>query len=140
MKSVRIELKRSCLECDYCELEIEKVCDLITACQVLRCGHAKVCKGYIDDSGPIISDDLEREEEKKNKWTPTRERLPENDEIMLIQITGQAENAGFQDAMQIGYYDPDTDHWCVDGYEDFVGEVTAWQPLPDEYEEDTCAD
>ena len=59
MKSVRIELKRSCLECDYCELEIEKVCGLITACQVLRCGHANVCKGYIDDQDPIISDCLE---------------------------------------------------------------------------------
>lgn len=132
MKSVRIELKRSCLECDYCELEIEKVCGLITACQVLRCGHANVCKGYIGDQDPIISDCLE----EKKEWILTGERLPEDDTFVLVQITGQAANVGFNNALQIGYYDKGTHFWCIDGYEDFVGEVIAWQLLPDEYEEE----
>ncbi|MGO5166570.1 MULTISPECIES: DUF551 domain-containing protein [unclassified Candidatus Paralachnospira] len=131
MKSVRIELKRSCLECDYCELEIEKVCGLITACQVLRCGHANVCKGYIDDQDPTISDCLE----EKKEWILTGERLPEDDTLVLVQITGQTATTGLQNAMQIGYYDLNWRRWYIDGYEDFVGEVIAWQPLPEPYKE-----
>lgn len=132
MKSVRIELKRSCLECDYCELEIEKVCDLITACQVLRCGHANVCKGYIDDQDPTISDCLE----EKKEWILTGERLPEDDTFVLVQITGTADHEKFNNAIQLGSYYP-ADGWLIDGHFDFVGEVAAWQPLPDEYEENT---
>ena len=132
MKSVRIELKRSCLECDYCELEIEKVCDLITACQVLRCGHANVCKGYIDDQDPTISDCLE----EKKEWILTGERLPEDDTFVLVQITGTADHEKFNNAIQLGSYYP-SDGWLIDGHFDFEGEVVAWQPLPDEYEENT---
>ena len=131
MKSVRIELKRSCLECDYCELEIEKVCGLITACQVLRCGHANMCKGHIDDQDPTISDCLE----EKKEWILTGERLPEDDTLVLVQITGQTATTGLQNAMQIGYYDLNWRRWYIDGYEDFVGEVIAWQPLPEPYKE-----
>lgn len=131
MKSVRIELKRSCLDCNYCELEIEKVCDLITACQVLRCGHANVCKGYIDDQDPTISDCLE----EKKEWILTGERLPEDDTLVLVQITGQTATTGLQNAMQIGYYDLNWRRWYIDGYEDFVGEVIAWQPLPEPYKD-----
>lgn len=132
MKSVRIELKRSCLECDYCELEIEKVCGLITACQVLRCGHANVCKGYIDDQDPTISDCLE----EKKEWILTGERLPEDDTFVLVQITGTADHEKFNNAIQLGSYYP-ADGWLIDGHFDFEGEVVAWQPLPDEYEENT---
>ena len=132
MKSVRIELKRSCLECDYCELEIEKVCDLITACQVLRCGHANVCKGYIDDQDPTISDCLE----EKKEWILTGERLPEDDTFVLVQITGTADHEKFNNAIQLGSYYP-ADGWLIEGHFDFEGEVVAWQPLPDEYEENT---
>lgn len=132
MKSVRIELKRSCLECDYCELEIEKVCGLITACQVLRCGHANVCKGYIDDQDPKISDCLE----EKKEWILTGERLPEDDTFVLVQITGTADHEKFNNAIQLGSYYP-ADGWLIDGHFDFDGEVVAWQPLPDEYEENT---
>lgn len=132
MKSVRIELKRSCLECDYCELEIEKVCGLITACQVLRCGHANVCKGYIDDQDPIISDCLE----EKKEWILTGERLPEDDTFVLVQITGTADHEKFNNAIQLGSYYP-ADGWLIDGHFDFEGEVVAWKPLPDKYEENT---
>lgn len=130
MKSVRIELKRSCLECDYCELEIEKVCGLITACQVLRCGHANVCKGYIDDQDPTISDCLE----EKKEWILTGERLPEDDTFVLVQITGTADHEKFNNAIQLGSYYP-ADGWLIDGHFDFEGEVVAWQPLPEPYKE-----
>ena len=129
MKSVRIELKRSCLDCDYCELEIEKVCGLITACQVLRCGHAKVCKKYIDDPDPTISDCLE----EKNEWIRPGERLPKDDTLVLVQITGQDASTGFENALQIGEYYPD-EGWIIDGYPEFEGEIIAWRPLPEPYE------
>lgn len=130
MKSVRIELKRSCLECDYCELEIEKVCGLITACQVLRCGHANVCKGYIDDQDPTISDCLE----EKKEWILTGERLPEDDTFVLVQITGTADHEKFNNAIQLGSYYP-ADGWLINGHFDFEGEIIAWQPLPEPYKE-----
>ena len=130
MKSVRIELKRSCLECDYCELEIEKVCDLITACQVLRCGHANVCKGYIDDQDPTISDCLE----EKKEWILTGERLPEDDTFVLVQITGTANHVKFNNAIQLGSYYP-AEGWLIDEYPEFEGEIIAWQPLPEPYKE-----
>lgn len=76
----------------------------------------------------------QKNEEQKNEWIRAKEQLPKNNEIVLVQITGQAANVGFNNALQIGYYDKDTHFWCIDGYEDFVGEVIAWQLLPDEYE------
>lgn len=78
----------------------------------------------------------QKNEEQKNGWIRAKERVPKSNEIVLVQITGQAANAGFDNALQIGYYDKDTHFWCIDGYEDFVGEVIAWQLLPDEYEEE----
>ena len=78
----------------------------------------------------------QKNEEQKNEWIRAKEQWPKNNEIVLVQITGQAANVGFNNALQIGYYDKDTHFWCIDGYEDFVGEVIAWQLLPDEYEEE----
>ena len=78
----------------------------------------------------------QKNEEQKNGWILAKEQLPKNNEIVLVQITGQAANARFNNALQIGYYDQGTHFWCIDGYEDFAGEVIAWRLPPDEYEEE----
>ena len=91
-----------------------------------------MCKGYIDDQDPTISDCLE----EKKEWILTGERLPEDDTFVLVQITGTADHEKFNNAIQLGSYYP-ADGWLIDGHFDFEGEVVAWQPLPDEYEENT---
>lgn len=74
-------------------------------------------------------------ERAKHRWILTGERLPEDDTFVLVQITGTADHEKFNNAIQLGSYYP-ADGWLIDGHFDFVGEVAAWQPLPEPYKED----
>lgn len=141
MDNVNIKLKKCCLTCAYCDVVADKAVkryftDTEEKCWNITCSHAGVCKSYIDDPGHTINNHLKSKKEEKSEWTPTKKQLPQNDEILLVQITGKTATREFQNALQIGYYDQDQDHWYIDGYEDFVGKVVAWQPLPEEYEEE----
>ena len=131
MKRINIKLKRSCLDCDYCKLEIEKIYDsFITELQVLRCEHANVCKKYMDGPNQTISDYLE----EKKEWFLPGERLPEDDAFVLVQLTEKATYAKFNNKIQLGSYYKKIG-WVIDGYCDLDEEVVAWQPLPEAYEE-----
>ena len=132
---------------DYLELDLEllKCCDAIVMLdgwqQSRGCnreyGYAVGTKKKIIAYNTLKTmEKNQKNEEQKNGWIRAKEQVPKNDEIVLVQITGQTATAGFQNAMQIGYYDPNLRRWHIDGYEDFVGEVIAWQLLPDEYEEE----
>lgn len=132
---------------DYLELDLELLewCDTIVMLdgwqQSRGCnreyGYAVGTKKKIIAYSTLKTMEKEQKnEEQKNGWIRAKEQLPKNNEIVLVQITGQAANARFNNALQIGYYDQCTHFWCIDGYEDFAGEVIAWQMLPDEYEEE----
>jgi hypothetical protein len=71
----------------------------------------------------------------KDEWIPCSERLPENDELMLVYYIDPRENAV---DTWIGWHEMEN-VWYIDGKahgKEFGNEVLAWMPLPKPYIED----
>ena len=68
-------------------------------------------------------------------WIPVTEKLPENGCGVLVTVNGKHDNIIFVNALEIAEY-RNTEGWIIDGYLDWLApDVTAWQPLPEPYEE-----
>ena len=68
-------------------------------------------------------------------WIPASERLPEDGYGVLVTVNGKHNNITFVDALEIAEYDGDFG-WIVEGYPQWTDpDVTAWQPLPEPFEE-----
>ena len=66
-------------------------------------------------------------------WIPVDERLPENDDFVLVTVTGIYNSLTFSDAIQLASYCKG-DGWFVEGYPDWENpNISAWRPLPEPY-------
>ena len=66
-------------------------------------------------------------------WIPVEERLPEDDDFVLVTVTGIYNALTFSSAIQLASYCKD-DGWFIEGYPDWENpNVSAWRPLPEPY-------
>ena len=66
-------------------------------------------------------------------WISVDERLPENDDFVLVTVTGIYNALTFSDAIQLASYCKG-DGWFVEGYPDWENpNISAWRPLPEPY-------
>ena len=66
-------------------------------------------------------------------WISVDERLPENDDFVLVTVTGIYNALTFSDAIQLASYCKG-DGWFVEGYPDWENpNVSVWRPLPEPY-------
>lgn len=62
------------------------------------------------------------------------ERLPEEDTIVLLTVSGLYSCITFSDAIELGNLCSDGE-WFIEGYPDWDDpNVTAWMPLPEPYQ------
>lgn len=67
------------------------------------------------------------------KWIPVEERLPEEDVIVLVTVSGFYSHFTFSNTIELGNLCSDGS-WFIEGYPDWDNpEVTAWMPLPEPY-------
>ena len=67
-------------------------------------------------------------------WIPVDERLPEDDDFVLVTVTGIYNALTFSSAIQLASYCKD-DGWFIEGYPDWENpNVSAWRPLPESYQ------
>lgn len=73
-------------------------------------------------------------EQRKHRWIPVEERLPEDDDFVLTTVSGIYNNSTFSSAIQLASY-CEAEGWFVEGYPEWADpKVSAWQPLPEPYE------
>ena len=84
-----------------------------------------------EDTG-LTPEEIERLKEQ-NRWIPVEERLPEEDTIVLLTVSGLYSCITFSDAIELGNLCSDGE-WFIEGYPDWDDpNVTAWTPLPESY-------
>ena len=70
------------------------------------------------------------------KWIPVKERLPKEDDFVLVTVNGIYNHITFSDAIELGELCSDGT-WFIDGYPDWNNpNVVAWMPLPRPYQEE----
>lgn len=68
------------------------------------------------------------------KWIPVEERLPEEDVIVLVTVSGFYSHFTFSNTIELGNLCSDGS-WFIEGYPDWDDpNVTAWMPLPEPYQ------
>ena len=76
------------------------------------------------------------EEQRKHRWIPVEDRLPEEDVLMLVTVNGIYNHITFSNAIELGELCSDGT-WFIAGYPDWNNpNVVAWMPLPRPYQEE----
>ncbi len=76
------------------------------------------------------------EERKKHRWIPVKERLPENDDFVLVTVSGIYNHLTFSNVIELASYSKQ-EGWMINGYLEWEDPgVIAWMPLPEAYKED----
>lgn len=85
-----------------------------------------------EDTG-LAPEEIERLKEQ-HRWIPVEERLPEEDTIVLLTVSGLYSCITFSDAIELGNLCSDGE-WFIEGYPDWDDpNVTAWMPLLEPYQ------
>ena len=73
-------------------------------------------------------------DEKHNSWIPAEERLPDSDEIVLVQVSGKPNrHIELVDTCEFAEYDKE-EGWILENYPGWKNpKVEAWMRLPDRY-------
>lgn len=87
-----------------------------------------------EDTG-LTPEQVERLKENR-RWILVEERLPEEDDFVLVTVNGIYNHITFIDAIELGELCSDGT-WFIAGYPDWNNpNVIAWMPLPEPYQEE----
>ena len=78
-----------------------------------------------DGSQAVRATEALQEEQRKHRWIPVAERLPEGGEEVQVTV-----RRGYAD---IGYYDESKEEWWASD-DAGIMDVIAWKPMPEPYQ------
>lgn len=74
------------------------------------------------------------EERKRRQWILPEDALPDDNDSVLVTVSGHFGGMSFEDALALATYDGESG-WIIDGYPEFEEpDVKAWMQLPEAYE------
>ena len=73
--------------------------------------------------------------ENPNRWIPVSERLPEKTGKYIVTVGINRFGWGMFDEVSVATYNIRTGWFVRDDKDTVIGDVTAWMPLPEPYEE-----
>lgn len=114
----------------YCEK-----CGASTCTYVLKETAIKAWNQRADEDTGLTPHKVEQLKENQ-RWIPVEERLPKEDDLVLVAVNGIYNHITFRDAIELGEFCSDGT-WFIDGYPDWDNpNIVAWMPLPEPYQED----
>ena len=111
------------------EIQLKIMAGLID--DVYRYGYGKSLEAY--QQGELLVESIIRKH-MNDGWIPVEERRPEDDVMVLIQVSGKPKkNITLDNAFELGCYIAGNG-WILEEYPEWKNpQVIAWQPLPEPY-------
>lgn len=70
-------------------------------------------------------------EQEERRWIPVTERLPDNDDFVLVVASGQAGNIRLDNAFELGQFSM-SEGWILEMWPEWEDpKVTHWMPMPE---------
>lgn len=86
-------------------------------------------------SAQLQSANMERSASDCDGWILCKERLPEDDTCVIVQVNGKYKNITFENAFEFGTYIKG-EGWILEVYPDwYKPDIVAWRELPEPYHE-----
>ena len=110
----------------------EAIC-VIQAARPMNGPNSKMINDALDFAIAAI-----REQEER-RWIPVTERLPGNDDFVLVIVSGKAGNITLDNAAELASFSMD-EGWILEMWPEWEDpKVTYWMPLPEPPKEDANA-
>lgn len=107
----------------------EAIC-VIQAARPMNGPNSKMINDALDFAIAAI-----REQEQR-RWIPVAERLPGNDDFVLVIASGKSGNITLDNAIELASFSMD-EGWILEMWPEWEDpKVTYWMPLPEPPEED----
>lgn len=66
-----------------------------------------------------------------DNWISVNDRLPDDDDLVLVSISGKYRNTTFSAALELARC-TESEGWIVEAYPEWTNpNITHWQPLPE---------
>ena len=107
---------------------LEKILEEIGATEGIRFSRYTELLIAVKDVEKIIRSHMD--EVKNDGWIPVEERLPEETDYYLVQLSRKLPNEDYSDRVVVLYNGEEKEFMC------YASLIIAWQPLPEPYKED----
>ena len=114
-------------------MTMEQAICVIQAARPMNGPNSKMINDALDFAIAALRD------QENRRWIPVAERLPGNDDFVLVIVSGKAGNITLDNAAELASFSMD-EGWILEMWPEWEDpKVTYWMPLPEPPKEDANA-